>query len=256
MCVLCEQFGENGDLWYLNPKYHKSAPGDDPSTDVTQGAWYMDWPNWQGVKEKAMLIGEYKVHQLVPIEDVMKLADLCQANSPDPHYHIVDCACVQMTTGLNIPKCTNFGSGFGMGGKGEEGVAIDEWKEKLIELDKQGYVHSLLCWGRATDTVVPNHICNCKMGTCMPLKARELWGVEHQNYKAHYIAEIDAMDCNGCGLCAPSCQFGAVRVDGTMKLAYIDPRICYGCGVCRQRCKKDAISLRARADVPVARNLW
>jgi ferredoxin len=175
-----------------------------------------------------------------------------------------------MTTGLDIRKCMNFGflgeagraamAAAGLppahGPASDDRLTVDDWKAELTERDKEGYVHSLLIWGRAMDKVYPSHICNCKNPTCFVLRNRDLHGLENQNFKAHYIAEIKGLDCIGCGQCSPACQFGAIRVDDTLGLAYIDPRLCYGCGVCRQQCPNEAISLRGREEVPVARNLW
>ncbi len=267
MCDFCEQYGENGDIWYFNPELYQYAAKDDPSSEASGATWGMYWPEWQGVKEKAMLTGEFKVHQIVPIEDVLKIADLNQANTPNPQYLAGVCCCVEMTTGEDLKKCMNFGflghaaqslaDGIGLTVKDGDRKTVDEWKEEMVHWDKEGYVHSMLIWGRAMDKAYPSHICNCKVGTCFVLRNREYWGIEHQSYKSHYIAEINGLDCTGCGLCAPYCQFGSIRVDDTLGSAYIDPRICTGCGVCRQRCKKNgAISLRARADVPIAKNLW
>jgi ferredoxin len=271
MCHLCEQYGDgDGNLWYLNPKLYEYQVGDDPSSEATALAWQMDWSDWQGVYEKTMLVGEYKHHQLVPLEDALKIADLHQSIAPDPHFRIAVCMCVQMTTGQDIRKCMNFGftgdvisnlmpkpkapPPTGQLARGE--VTVDDWKARLIELDKEGWVHSLLIWGRAVDKAYPSHMCNCKNPTCFVLRGRDQRGIENQNFKAHYVAEINGLECDGCGKCSPACQFGATRVDKNLGLAYIDPRLCYGCGVCRQRCKKDAISLIDRDKVPIARNLW
>lgn len=56
-------------------------------------------------------------------------------------------------------------------------------------------------------------------------------------------ARVDTAVCNGCGLCAEGCRFGAIRLNGTMA---VDPLHCEGCGVCARTCPITAISLDPR----------
>jgi MinD superfamily P-loop ATPase len=52
-------------------------------------------------------------------------------------------------------------------------------------------------------------------------------------------AEIDREKCDGCGLCASLCQFGAIRENGA---GYeVDPVRCEGCKVCVAFCPAAAI---------------
>lgn len=53
-------------------------------------------------------------------------------------------------------------------------------------------------------------------------------------------AHIDGTLCDGCGLCAETCRFDAIRLNGQ---ASIDNLHCEGCGVCARRCPAGAISL-------------
>jgi ferredoxin len=84
-------------------------------------------------------------------------------------------------------------------------------------------------------------ICNCCACCCGAMQA-------HQNgtpmlTSSGYVASLDAGACTGCGLCAESCQFGALQPgeDGTMA---VDEGRCMGCGVCVSRCANEAIALR------------
>ena len=52
-------------------------------------------------------------------------------------------------------------------------------------------------------------------------------------------AEIDAEKCDGCGLCATLCQFGAIRENGAG--FEVDPVRCEGCKVCVEFCPVAAI---------------
>ncbi|KNF07790.1 4Fe-4S ferredoxin iron-sulfur binding domain protein [Gottschalkia purinilytica] len=59
------------------------------------------------------------------------------------------------------------------------------------------------------------------------------------------ILEIDEEKCDGCGLCIPKCEEGAIRiVNGKAKL--IADNLCDGLGNCLGHCPKDAIKLIER----------
>jgi len=59
------------------------------------------------------------------------------------------------------------------------------------------------------------------------------------------IVKIDAEKCNGCGLCIPSCQEGALQiVDGKAKL--LNETYCDGLGACLGECPQGAISIEER----------
>jgi len=234
-------------------------------------SWLGNWQRLQDVREGVMSLGQMKTHQIVPLEDALKIADLNQEHSPEPVFDIIQCICATVHAGVDLPHCMDFGftsktterwvKMTGMPYPPPEGdeikrVSIDEWKERIIEADKNGYVHNIMLWGNLTDNAYVAHLCNCKLPYCSPLRGRDSFGHEETYMKAHYIADINALECNGCGRCAPYCQFGAIRVDHKLESAYIDPRLCSGCGVCRVKCKPDAIDLVDRTRVPIAKNMW
>lgn len=54
------------------------------------------------------------------------------------------------------------------------------------------------------------------------------------------LASIDTDKCNGCGICADICRFGAIaQNNGTYKVIPID---CEGCGYCARVCPEEAIT--------------
>jgi MinD superfamily P-loop ATPase len=61
---------------------------------------------------------------------------------------------------------------------------------------------------------------------------------EEEFYSGHE-AEIDRAICDGCGLCASLCQFGAIRENGAGFA--VDPVRCEGCKVCVVFCPVAAI---------------
>ena len=76
--------------------------------------------------------------------------------------------------------------------------------------------------------------------------------------KSHYAAVVDYDKCNGCGICAQRCQFGALKFEVTTKKSNIDQFLCYGCGLCQTGCPKGAIKLVDRASLPTvaAAGFW
>ena len=106
--------------------------------------------------------------------------------------------------------------------------------------DERGHVHHAFFKDASLGRFYA--ICNCCACCCGAMKA-------HQNgvpmlASSGYICEIDENLCAGCGICLESCQFGALRVDGT---AQVDMKMCMGCGVCVNNCPQGAMSLRREA---------
>jgi ferredoxin len=59
------------------------------------------------------------------------------------------------------------------------------------------------------------------------------------------IVEIDEERCDGCGLCVPSCDEGAIQViDGKAKL--VADKYCDGLGACLRDCPNDALRVVER----------
>ena len=60
-----------------------------------------------------------------------------------------------------------------------------------------------------------------------------------EEFYSGHEARIDPEKCDGCGLCASMCQFGAIRENGVS--FEVDPLKCEGCKVCVAFCPAAAI---------------
>ena len=61
---------------------------------------------------------------------------------------------------------------------------------------------------------------------------------QEEFYSGHE-ARIDPKKCDGCGICASMCQFGAIRANGAGFI--VNPLRCEGCKVCVAFCPAEAI---------------
>jgi len=67
---------------------------------------------------------------------------------------------------------------------------------------------------------------------------------------------IDFDLCNGCGICAQRCQFGALKMEWSRGKANIEMYRCFGCGLCENACPMGAISLVKREAIPALKEEW
>jgi len=281
MCDLCELYGEpevESGVWYLNPKnyarqmYRRRATGYAPSgteanveaqqfagTGAREALRAMEegpeaWAAFQ--KQAAERRARSDGSQVVPIRDAEKIIDLC---SPIGLMH---CVCRKGDRGVeerSPEEYTCMGMGVGMlkwerwPERYKGGVYFvnpDEAKEWLWKCDKLGYVHALMTFG------VPyiGGFCQCEYPACGIIRSRLDFGYGLR--KSHYVALVDYDKCNGCGVCAQRCQFGALKFEVTIDKANIDPFQCFGCGLCETACPTGAIYLKSRMGIPALSGVW
>jgi len=279
MCWMCEQFGdpEYGDgVWYLNPKnyarnmYKLRAPkegfkGADagletgehkgPSTqDLIAAAENNDYAEYNRLKDIMNETGQEM--QVLPLEDADRVLRL---SSP---IGLIACICRKAARAIderNEHEFTCMGMGVGMlkwerwperykGGCSF--VNIEEAIEWNHEMDRRGFVHILMLFGAP----FIGGFCQCDYPDCGALRNAVDFGTGPM--KSHYIAEVDYDICNGCGICAQRCQWGALKFEVTNGKANIDLFKCYGCGLCETGCPRGAIKLVERNSVPAAAEVW
>jgi ferredoxin len=195
--------------------------------------------------------------QLVSVKEDIRLENLEQIipytkardiilKNPD-HIVVLDCPCrvAKENPCLPVDVCLIVGEPFAsymMEHTPEKARWISQAEAEAIlqAEDERGHVHHAFFKDASLGRFYA--ICNCCACCCGAMKA-------HQNgipmlASSGYICEIDENLCAGCGICLDSCQFGALRVDGT---AQVEMKMCMGCGVCVNNCPQGAMSLRREA---------
>ena len=286
MCWICEQFGDpavgNG-LWYLNPRnyarnmYKLRAPGQKflgAEAGLETGAHEVTGPTIADVMaameagdgaetDRVLKIiqednraGGGQPNQVIPLADSDKVLELCTC------IGIIGCICRKADRAIderNEHDYTCMGMGVGMlkwerwperYKGGVKFLNVDEAKEWNHEMDSRGFVRLLMTFG------LPfiGGFCACDYPDCNALRNALDWGIG--TLKSHYVAEVDYDICNGCGICASRCQWGALKFEATNQKANIDQFRCYGCGLCETGCPQKAIKLVDRESVPAVAEVW
>ena len=284
MCYLCEQFGDpdhgNG-LWYLNPYSYSrnmyklrepgegfkdslkaggetggSAPG--PKLPELLDAMETSFEEYEKVR-KAWHDGVRSVggsSQVVALKDADKVLEL---SSP---IGLIDCVCrkrYRATDERSELEYTCMGMGVGMlkwerwperYKGGVKFVNLEEAKEWNHEMDRRGFVHILMLFGAP----YIGGFCQCEYPDCEQIRLAVDFGL--MLTRGHNVAIVDYDKCNGCGICAQRCQFGALKYEVGVRKANIDQFRCFGCGLCETGCPKGAIHLVDRTTIPSLAEVW
>ena len=279
MCWLCDQFGDpeygNGS-WYLNPRnyarnmYKLRAPGEGrKGADAGLETGAREGPTTQDLLDAiekgdqaeynriAKIMEERQQGgQVVPLEDADRVLELC---SP---IGLIACLCRKGRRAIderNEHEYTCMGMGVGMlkwerwPERYKGGVTftnLEEAKEWNHEMDKRGFVHILMLFGAP----YIGGFCQCEYPDCNQIRMAVDYGV--MLTRGHYVAEVDYDVCNGCGVCAQRCQFGALKFEVGKVVAHIDQFKCYGCGLCESGCPRKAIKLLDRTSLPALAEVW
>lgn len=282
MCVYCELWGD-GMIWYLNSRNYprhmytlpkldakpKAAIGEaDPAGFINAEKAIVDalekGPEEFEAAMKMLRDGMDMMQgavggwmgQAVPLRDAEKMVEIANP------LGLIGCICRKAMLGMeerNKPQMTCMGLGVGMlkwerwperYKGGVYWVSSEEAKEWLRDLDRRGFMHSLMMFGPR----FIGGICNCDYPVCDALAMRLDFGFNM--LKGHHVAMVDYDLCNGCGICAQRCQFGALKMNVTIDKANIDQMRCFGCGLCETACPREAISLVEKAKIPALQEVW
>ena len=281
MCYLCDEYGDGG-LWYLKPEnyarnmYKLRMPGEGfkgADAGIETGARESTGPTQADLLAAIQEGDAAEVDriiralddmsrvsgtpgQVLPLKDALKVLELC---SP---IGLMACICrkgVRAIDERNELEYTCMGMGVGMlkwerwperYKGGVKFVDTDEAIEWNHEMDDRGFVHILMLFGAP----FIGGFCQCDYPDCSALRSGVDFGLG--TLKSHYLAQVDYEQCNGCGICAQRCQWGALKFETTTGKANIDQFKCFGCGLCHTACPREAITLLKREAVPAVAEVW
>jgi len=289
MCFYCDLWGDGG-KWYLNSKnysrqmYSLRPPSSTPRQVSRGPSGESGPPLTQGDMEKALvdameegpeaykaamqrlkdymerasrggMIGGYE-SQVLTLQEAEKVLELA---SPVALLH---CICRQRLLAKeerNEHEYTCMGTGVGMFKwerwperykGGVKFLGLEEAKKWTREMNRRGYVQIIMIYGER----FVGGICMCDYPACDAIAGRLDFG--WHCLKGHYVAIVDEEQCNGCGICAQRCQWGALKFSVTTDKAGIDQFRCFGCGLCETACPRAAISLVERTSIPALKEVW
>ncbi|TFG14340.1 hypothetical protein EU537_03930 [Candidatus Thorarchaeota archaeon] len=281
MCKWCMEHGAGG-KWYMNARNYSEELGEQLKPYLEE-----QWKNMEtlfirkvmgfssiglGYKMQMPLIGrvlrtaaERQIHneshsrnpvrgdghfgQVLPLEDAQHIIGNLATGKIIKNY----CLCRWMQRGVKDAVCINFGSLSEIIPKLDRYIPVDEkWQldreeaiQALEEQNKKGYVASV--WFQPVPYI--NAICSCESPECGGLRLRNDFGLKTV-YKAEYVIDVDADQCQGCKRCVSQCQFGALRYLPSIDRVIVNQDKCFGCGTCRHVCAHDALKLVPREEVP------
>jgi ferredoxin len=207
---------------------------------------------YQAAFHKAFAI-QPAVHRVIPVQESVKtdlavapyesaLGILARASA----WAVTDCICRKQTALIGRPcrhpveMCMIMSSTPGAfhGRAGTRELTLEEAQGVLRQAAEAGLVHSV-----ANTQEGQWYICNCCTCSCGVLRGMAEGGIASVIARSGFVCTVDAVSCDGCGLCAERCPFGAITVEGAARVEEIR---CAGCGVCTVACPNRALTLERR----------
>jgi ferredoxin len=165
--------------------------------------------------------------------------------------HVANCVCKQAEAIMgkpcrqtdNIEVCLLFGStGYAERGRSRQ-ISKEECLGILDMAEEKGMVL------QPGNSRKPNCICICCGCCCGVLTTAKKQPQPARFFASNYYARIDAVLCEGCGVCVQRCQMDAIISED--KNFRVDLYRCIGCGLCVTKCKLAAVKLFKKAKVAV-----
>jgi ferredoxin len=102
---------------------------------------------------------------------------------------------------------------------------------------ERGHLHS--AWFRDICLNRLYVLCNCCKCCCGGIEAMLKYG-ERFMASSGYVSRVDEKLCTSCGVCVEACPFGALSINGGLRISW---EKCLGCGVCAGQCAPGALTL-------------
>jgi len=183
--------------------------------------------------------------ELRGLEQIIPYATARDIVLADPdHIVALECPCrsVRENPCLPLDVCLVIGEPFASfvaahHSKKARWISQEEAVEILRAERERGHVHHAFF----KDAMLGRFyaICNCCSCCCGAMQA---WrSGTPMLASSGYVAQVDSEGCVGCGRCAETCPFDAIRLESGS--ARVDVDRCMGCGVCVATCPNDALAL-------------
>ena len=173
--------------------------------------------------------------EILPLEKISEILENAKTIA------VTECACRTMSRRCDNPTdvCLLFNEFADI--IIERDVAKRISKEEALSIVKRcedlGLVHQL-------NNMEPEgyqFLCNCCSCCCSILRGMIFFGKKGVTAKSRYVSSVNSELCDGCGICATRCQFGAMNIVDSK--AVVDKEKCFGCGLCASKCPVNAIQL-------------
>ena len=280
MCTFCVKHGD-GKRWYLSAASYAA----DLESDLKRRGFMVDFVQGFERSRKGIEVGlgalrilprpvrgavaagisrtQQREHfgQPVSIEDCAKILDLatnvtrlpcvCRGAMRPGSNAASCCLVVTATPHDGVVREVFQGYRGGPEAEGFEKLSKAEALDLLARCEEEGLAHT--AWTFFTPFVAA--ICNCDLPSgCMAMNVQFRGGVRVM-WKGEDVVRLDRERCTGCGECAPSCPFGALRHVKKGEVA-LDRQGCWGCGTCRSHCRHGALALEPRAGTADVAASW
>jgi len=209
---------------------------------------------WNSYHDEEMMASPEKQYtesytRIIPVEktipmkwgEILPLEKISQILENAKTIAVTECACRTMSRRCDNPTdvCLLFNEFADI--IIERDVAKRISKEEALSIVKRcedlGLIHQL-------NNMEPEgyqFLCNCCSCCCSILRGMIFFGKKGVTAKSRYVSSVDSELCDGCGICAMRCQFGAMNIVDSE--AVVDKEKCFGCGLCASKCPVNAIQL-------------
>jgi Na+-translocating ferredoxin:NAD+ oxidoreductase subunit B len=207
-----------------------------------------------------MLSVQPAVHRVIPVKEAVQVGleirpyeSAAELVASAQAWGVLDCICRKQKLLLGDPcehpirSCLAFSSRPGAFDQSPVVQALTQAEalQTLRMAAEAGLVHSV-----SNNQRDITYVCNCCTCSCGVLRGMAEFGVANVVAKSAFVCQVDGEFCLLCGDCLDRCQFDAIQMNEEL---VIDQLRCAGCGVCAISCEQGALSLvyRQESEIPL-----